>query len=155
MSFLGLIRPHAECVAVGSRRRPADRQAADLLRRGDVPVEKSRRKIAVRGAVEAMIGLIRRQERRGVNFDCQQVADDVLVFGAVQASQGRGSTGIGARCGGAVERRFETGHENLIRLLIRPRSADRRHLPRSQLPHDFFPNLGVGVHVFGANGVEI
>ena len=48
VSFLRQVRPDAEGVAVGERRRPADRQPADLLRRRDVAVQQRRRQVAQR-----------------------------------------------------------------------------------------------------------
>ena len=78
-----------------------------------------------------------------VDVERQQVADGVLVLGAVQPAEGVGPAGIGVRRGGAVERGLERRDDGLVRRLVRPRLADGRHLPRAQLPDDLLPGDGV------------
>src|SRR5262249_39908334 len=141
MPFLGLVRRGPEGVAVGGLRRPPEGQPADLLRRRDVAVQEGRREVAQGGAVEAVIGLVGRQQRRGVHVQRQEVPDGVLVFGAVQPSQGGGSAGVGAHGGRAVQVGLEGGDERLVRLLVRARLAGGGHLPGGQLPRYLFPDL--------------
>ena len=68
----------------GERLGRADREPADLLRRRDVAVEQRRREVADRHVVEAVAGLVGRQQRRDVDVERQQVADGVLVLGSRQ-----------------------------------------------------------------------
>ena len=107
--FLGDVTSHANRLALKRRLRAADRQSADSLRSGDVPVEKGRRQIANGDVVEAVAALVRRQERLGIDVERQQVPDGVLILGAVESPQGLGATRI--RLGGRriVERRFQPG----------------------------------------------
>ena len=88
-------------------RRPAgtpDRQPADLLRRREVALQQGRREISDRHVVEAVAGLVARQQRGDIDVERQQVADGVLVFGAVEPAERVGAAGIGVGGGGAVER---------------------------------------------------
>ena len=80
----------------GERPGTADGQPADLLRRGDVAVQERRREVAHRHVVEPVAGLVRRQQRRGVDVERQQVADRVLVLGPVEPAEGVGPAGLGA-----------------------------------------------------------
>ena len=75
---------------VGDRRRRgvaiANGQAADLARRTEVAVHQRRREaLRVGDVVEAVADRVGRQERRHIDVDVQQVADRVLVFGAIEA----------------------------------------------------------------------
>ena len=54
----------ADRVAAGRSAGAADRQPADLLRRRDVAIQQRRREIADRHVVEAVAGLVGRQQRR-------------------------------------------------------------------------------------------
>ena len=66
----------------------ADRQPADLLRRRHVRLDQRGRNAERAGdVVEAGRGVVRRQVLRRVDVEVEQVADDVRVFGAVQAVQ--------------------------------------------------------------------
>ena len=66
------------------RLRAADRQPADLLRGGDVPVQQSRGQVADRDVVEAVTAFIGGQERRGVDVEGQQISDGVLILGPIE-----------------------------------------------------------------------
>ena len=109
-------------VAAGRAARAADRQAADLLRRRDVAVEQRRRQIADRHVVEAVAGLVGRQQRRDVDVEREQIADGVLVFGSGQPPDRGGAAGIRMRRGRAIERRLER-RDHARRTSRRPAAA--------------------------------
>ena len=89
----------------------AEREAADFARGGNVALQQGRREIADGHVVETVAGLVAGQQRGDIDFERQQVADGVLVFGAVEAAEGVGAAGIGMRGGGAIERGFERGDD--------------------------------------------
>ena len=63
----------------------ADRQRADALRRGEIPLEQQRRRPQRRGdVVEAEVAAVARQQRGDVDVERQQIANRVAVLGAVQ-----------------------------------------------------------------------
>ena len=95
--------------------RIADRHGADRLGGGDVAFEQHRGYAEHVGhVVEAEARVVRRQQRRGVNVERQQVANRVLVFGAVQPVQRR-ATGIGAGGRRAIDGRLEPCDERRAR----------------------------------------
>ena len=59
------------------------------------------------------------QQRGDVDVEGEQVADGVLVFGAIEAAEGVGAAGVGIGGGGAIERGFERGDEGVVGGLIR------------------------------------
>src|SRR5262249_61713111 len=81
VAFLGLIRRGPKGVAVGGQRLTPEGQPAGFLRRRDVTFQERRREAAQGGAVEAVVGLVGRQQRRGVHVQRQEVTDGVLVLG--------------------------------------------------------------------------
>ncbi len=154
VAFLSPIGPGAKRVAARRLRRAADRQSADLLRRRDVALQQRGRQVPQRGAVEAVIRLIRGQQGRGVDVEREQIADRVLVLGAVQPSQGRRPPRMRPRRRRSIQRRHECGNGGLILRLARPWPADGRHLPRGELAYHLFPDHRVGVDRVGADRVE-
>ena len=117
-----------DTVGVAGRLRAADcpdRKAADRLRRGEIAFHEGRRHPQHAGdVVEAVAGVVGRQEIGDVHVERQQVADGVLVLGAVQPMECLGATRIrmGRRC--AIERALEKRDK---RVLSRSRrgAADR------------------------------
>ena len=74
----------------GRQRAVADRQAADLHRRGDVALNQRRRHGERLGdVVEALARAVGRQQRVHVDVEREQIADRVGVLGAVQPMQRR------------------------------------------------------------------
>ena len=67
--------------------------------------------------VEAVGRIVRRQQRRGVDLDPQQVANRVRVLGSIQA-MGRGAAGPRMLRGLAIERRLEKRHQTIARRRI-------------------------------------
>ena len=74
----------ANDVALQRRLGGADRQPADLLRRGDVAVQQRRGQVAYRDVVEAVTAFIGGQERGGIEVEGQQVSDGVLILGTIE-----------------------------------------------------------------------
>ena len=71
-------------------RRVADREPADLARGRDVALEQHRRNAErARDVVEAEARVVRRQQRRCVDLERQQIADRIRVLGAIDAMQRR------------------------------------------------------------------
>ena len=106
MLFLRQVRRKLERIAAGRARGAANRQAADLLRRGQISLEQGRREVADRDVIEAVARLVARQQRGDIDIDGQQVADGVLIFGAVEAAEGVGAAWVGMGGGGADRARF-------------------------------------------------
>ena len=63
MGFLCEVGGKDDGVAAGSAGRNADRQTADLPGCGKVAFEQGRRELAYRNIVEAVAGIVARQER--------------------------------------------------------------------------------------------
>ncbi len=145
-------------VGLGDRPRRArpERQAADLSGRRHVAFQERRRNRQQAGhVVEAMyVGVVGRQQRRGVDVERQQVADGVLVLGSIQAVQAVGSTWIRVQLGRTVELRFEQRHEGIDRDLVRTRQARRRHRARVKLLQDSFQDFRVPPRVRQVHRIE-
>ena len=138
----------------GRLARPPHREPADLLRRADVSVEQSRREIADGHVVEAEARGVARQQSRGIDLQREQVADRVVVLGAVQPAEGLRAARIGRLGSDAVEFRLE-GRECLdIGAVVRAAPARRRHLPRAQLAGHLLPGRAVAAGVLLDQGVE-
>ena len=122
--------------------RVADGAARNGRRRGDVSIEQrglNGKRIGVVFETEGLF--IRRQHRLRVNFDSEQVADGVRVFGAIETVQAGGTAGVHASCGGAVDFRFQPGGDSIVGCVIRAPDAYRWHGSAVQLHDDFFPGL--------------
>ena len=138
----------AEIVDGRQRRRRADRRAADLLRRRQIPLHQRRRQLQhARNVVEAVARVVGRKKRRDVDVEIEQVADRVLVFRAVQPVERLGPARIRIQPGAAIELAFEPRQERVVAASIGTRHAGRRHETGAHLPHDAFPRLRVGAHV--------
>ena len=131
--------------------RIADRERADAVRGREVALEQRRRDDEhVRVVVEAVRGVVGRQQRRHVDVETEQLANRVRVLGAIQAPQRRASR---ARRQLRVELAFEPRGEALVRLGIGPTlRGRRRHRARAQLAHDGLPHLRMR---FDSSRVEI
>ena len=152
--FLRELRGNSDGLAAGRAARASDRDAADLLRGGDVAVQQCRREIADRHVVEAVAGFIGRQQRRGIDLDREEIADGVLVFGARQPAKRGGAAGIWMRRGGAIERRLEGRDHRGVGRLVGPLLATRRHLAGAELADDLLPHVRMPRHILRRDGVE-
>ena len=137
--FLREVRAKAKRIAAGLAKRCAHREAADFLGGRDVAVQQGRREFTHRHVVKAMTRVVLRQERRGVDIEREQIANGILVFGAIQAAEGFGAPGIGILRRSAVERGRQLAHDLVISLVAGPLLANRRHLARAHFADDTLP----------------
>ena len=128
----------------------ADRQAADLAGGRSVAFEqRGRERQRARDVVEAARGIVGRQELAGIDFDVQQIANGVRVFGAVQAVQAGG----GQICRGVLDPvRFRAKRSAIRTRRLRPRHAGGGHHAGANFVHNSFPVLRV---LFNVRHIEI
>ena len=121
------------------------REAADLLRCGDVRLDERGRQAERPGdVVKPRRRIVRGQVLPGIDLEVQQVADNVRVFGAVEAMQTRRWHEGWRR---TVQRALERGDDRVEPVRIGPLDAQRRHLAGAGLADDQLPLLAVLVHV--------
>ena len=140
--FLGQVGWNQDGFAEGSFHRRSHCQPADLARRTEISLEQGGRKLADGEVIEAVAGVVFRQHCRHVQLHCQQIADGVLVLGAIEAAEGIGPAGIRPGRGGAVQRGFEVRDQRVVGLRVGARHAGGRHVPDAQLAHHLFPDVG-------------
>jgi hypothetical protein len=88
-----------------------------------------------------MARVVRRQKRRRVDVEGQEIADRVRILGAVQPVQARSWE---MHRGVPVDLIFQPGHELTARRPVERWAAIcRRHQPCAELADDLFPNLGI------------
>ena len=92
--------------------------------------------------VKAVGRIVRRQKNRGIDFECQQIANRVAVFGAVQTTEQR-ATRIRVSGGRTIEFGREPGHQTSTCRVVRPGDASWRHHSDPHLADDLFPSLRV------------
>ena len=71
MLLLREVRPNSDGITARRAVGRADRQPADLLRGGDVPLQERRGEISDRHVVKAVTQVVLGQQRRGIDFQCQ------------------------------------------------------------------------------------
>ena len=129
-------------VAGDGRERIANREPADLPRRGHVALEEHRRDAERIGhVVEAVGGVVSGKKRVDVDVEREQIADRVAILGPVQTIEG-GPPRVGMRFRLAGERAIEPGGQTAVRRFIRTAAAVWRHRPRPDFPQHLFPDLG-------------
>ena len=64
----------------------------------------------------------------GIDIQAQQIADGVVILGAVQSPHGGGASGHGLGGGPPIQRRLEVVDHRLVVLFIGTRHAGRRHV---------------------------
>ena len=77
----------------------------------------------------------------------EQIANRVLIFGAIEATEGVGAARIGMRRGHAIERRFEVRNQPVVGRFVGSWATGRRHRARAQLADDQLPALGIGTDI--------
>ena len=92
--FLRQVRRQQNGVRGRRGERTADREAAHLLGRCEIPLQQRRRELPDTDVVEPVARVVFWQERRDVNVDTEQVADRVLILGAIQAAERLGAAWI-------------------------------------------------------------
>ena len=128
----------------GRRLPEADRRARDPGRRRRVGFEQRRRNGQRAGdVVKASRRIVRRQQRRDVDLQIQQVADRVGVFGPVQTMQ-HDRAGIGG-CAAALRSISASSQSRSPSYSAkrRPRHARRRHHAGAQFADHLFPHFRV------------
>ena len=88
-----------------------------------------------------MARLVAGQQRGDIDIEGQQVADGVLIFGAVEPAEGIGAAGIGMGGGRAVERGFQRGDERVVGALIRAGAVRRAACSARAVCGRLFPRL--------------
>lgn len=73
------------------------------MRGGEVAVEEGRREIADVYVVESVSTFVVREKRLGINVECEEIANGVLIFGAVESTQGFRATWVRTGCCCGVE----------------------------------------------------
>ena len=143
VAILGLVLPDAEQLADRRRLRIAERERADPLGGVRVAFEQYRRHAQHVGVVvEPAARIIRRQQRRDVDVEREQVAHGIRILGAIQTMCERTSRiWIGAR--GGIERGLERGDERVTRRGVRPRQSGWRHHARPDLADHLLPYVRV------------
>ena len=148
------VRSNANGVAARTARR-ANRQSADLLRRGDVPVQQCWREICHSYIVKAITGLFLWQQCSSINLQREKIPDGVLIFRSVQAPKRFRSPGIWMSKGRGIKRGLQLRKDRLVGIFIGPLFFCRRHLTRPQLSDNFLPNFRMPSHIFGTDAIEI
>ena len=115
----------------------------DLLRRDEIALHQRRRQPGDADVVETEARFVGGQQLRDVDVESEDVADRIVILGAVQAANRIGPPGIRTSRGLAIECGLEIGHEPVVVGFARTRCAGWRHGPRAQLPHGMFPELGI------------
>ena len=103
--------------------------------------------------VEALVVVVRREQRLGIDIEPEQVADCVAVLDPVQAVRD-GAAGVRVGGGGAVELVLEPGRDRVVGGLVGARPPDRRHHPRPELQRHLLPGVGVCAHVRGVQRLQ-
>ena len=89
--FLGEIGREVDGLAAGRPGGDADGQPADFPGGGEVAFEQRGREVADGDVVEAVAGLVGGEQVGDVDVEGEEVADGVLVFGAIEAAEGVGA----------------------------------------------------------------
>ncbi len=142
--ILRQVLANAECL--GDRRcvDVADGQTANRLGGRQVSfLERRRHAQHIGDVVEAVRGVVRREQRGDVYVEREQIANRVRVLGAIEAVQQR-TAGMRVRLRGAIEFAFEPRRQRVIRILIGPARALRRHRAGVEFPQHVLPEPGVG-----------
>ena len=127
----------------GAQSRLAQRRRERRCGRRDVLLNKGRRNLQRGGdIVEALRGVVRRQQFGAVDVDQKQIVDRVLVLLAIQAVQHFG-VGDARLVGKLVERTFQIRHQRIDRLAVRLLRARRRHDAAAQLAHGLLEKFGI------------
>ena len=150
------VQRNVERREAGRARRQSDGETRHLARRRQVPLHvRGGNRERIREVVEGSIRrLVARQQSRDVDVEAEQIANGVVVLGAIETMHGGGATRIGTRGPRAVKFGFELGGETIVGRRIRARHARRRHRTGAQLRHDFFPDLRTRRRICGIQRVE-
>ena len=145
---------------IGGDGRPrgggSDGEAGDAARRRQVALEQQwRDRQCIGDVVEAVRGVVGRQQLGYVHVDIEEVPDDVAILGAVEPMVDRGPGQLRASRPGRVEGRLEPLDERVPHLVGGPRAAGGGHGSGAQLAHHLLPRLGVRADVGRIERVEL
>ena len=155
-SILHDVDRHLERVHPRCRRRQAGREARDVTGHRQVALEvRPRDGQDVGEVVEAAVGrLVAGQERLDVDVQREEIADGVVVLGAVEPMHGVDAARIGIGQPRGVEPGLEQGGHGPVGRRVGPRAAGGRHRFRAQLLDDALPELRVVGRARGIRRVE-
>ena len=142
---------------LGRRRghRSADRETADLLGGRKIALEQARGHPQHAGdVVEAVAAIVGRQQRRDVDLEREQVANDVVILAAVEPVEGVGPARVRMRRRSAIELGLQPGRERLVGGGVRPGSGHGRHGTGPHLAHHLLPDFGMRPDVRHVHHVE-
>ncbi len=138
----------------GRRLPVANGHAGDPRGRGRVGLEQRRGDRQRAGnVVEAVRGIVRRQQRGDVDPQVEQIADGVGVLRPVQPVQDHGP-GIHVRRRCAIDFGFEPVAQPLVLGERRARDVGGRHHAGAQLPDHLLPHLGVVRHLHQVEALQ-
>ena len=144
--ILRQVLPHREGLGDCGLMHVPDRKRAHGLGRGEVALEERRRHAErIRDVIEAVGRVVRRQERRDIDIERQQIANGVGVLRAVEPMQER-TSGMRVRVGLAVERRFQERRQRVQRCAVGLTSALGWHRSRVQPPEHLLPQRRIAAH---------
>lgn len=146
--FLGEVGGQVEGFAIWGAGWDADGKAADFACGAQIAFEEGRREIADGDVIEAAAGFIGGEEIRDVNFEGEEVADGVLVFGAVKPAEGVSAAGVGLL---AVKSGFNGLDRSEVGVFGGAWNSYGRHGSAAEAAEYFFPAFGV---FGGSGGVE-
>ncbi len=141
---------HAELARRRRGERPPHRGLADLGGRRQVALHERLVQPEHPGdVVEAVAGIVGREQGSGVDVERQQVADDVRVFRAIQTVKRFRAARVRPRGRCALELALQPREQGIMRRRVRARPPRGRHHPGAQLAQDVLPERRVGAHVRG------
>ena len=128
-----------------NRGRKTRREPRDLTRHRQVAFQMRRRnREHVGEVVEAAVrGFVARQERLHIEVEREQVADRVVVFGAIETMDRVDPAGIRTRRPRAIDFAFQPARHRAIRGGIGARPSGRRHRAGPKLRDHALPHLGI------------
>ena len=133
----------AERPALRARIALAERLDRDVVGGMHVLLDEGRRNLQRGGdVVEALRGVVRRQQFGAVDVDQKQIVDRVFVLLAIQPMQHL-LIGDVRLVGKLVERIFEPRDQRIDRFAVRLLRARRRHDAAAQLAHGLLEKLGI------------
>ena len=152
--LLGQVGRGDEDVAAGGAGRVTDGEAGDAGGGREVAFEEGGGEFADGDVIETVAGFVFREERRDVEIDGQEVPDGVVVFGAGEAAEGVGTTGVGFGGGSFIESGFQRGDGGVVGSFVGVGGTGGRHVADAHLADDFFPRFGICGYVVGGERGE-
>ena len=142
---------------LGDRRgdRRSDGEPADLPRRREIAFHQGRRDSQHAGdVVEAVAGVVGRQQVADVDVETDEVPDDVAVLRAAEPMERLGPPRPHIGGGGPVQLGLEPRAQAVVGGPVRPGPRVRRHGPRPQLADHLLPDRRLAGDVGQVDGFE-